>query len=381
MALEMLVRILGDASGLSKSLDDATSKGKSWSDGLGATALKIGAVVGVVGVATAAIATMTQAAADDREEQDHLIATVQAATGSHQDYTDALNATIAAGQDLAFTDTDVRKGLEALVRATGSVTKSQELMATAQDIARASGVDLETASNAVAKAVAGQDGALRKLMPGLAKGKSATDTLRLAQQAAQGQATRYANSTIGQQERVGQSFDELTETIGATFLPILDAIIPALLPVLKAFGTLISALLPVLVPLVKLLAAALGILARGLVSVVNVLIRMVSWLQSAVAWVQRLLNKIPQIKIPDIHLPFISSSAAAGVAGVGGVSARGLAGPGGFAAAPASSTGIVVNVYGAIDPEGTARAVSRVLAGHAMRTGKASPLLTGSALG
>src|SRR5262249_43257521 len=143
----------------------------------------------------------------------------------------------------------------------------------------------------------------------------------------------------------------------------------------------ISALLPVLIPLVKLLAGALGVLARGIVGVVNVLIRMVGWLQDAVAWVQRLLNKIPQIHIPDIHLPFISSSAAGVAAGRPGVGARSLGAPSGFGSPSASSAGVVVNVYGAIDPEGTARAVRRVLAGSAMRTGKASPLLTGSALG
>jgi phage-related protein len=374
MALEMLVRILGDASSLTKSLDSAGVSTGGLGSILGSTAVKVAAVAGVVGVATTAIIGMTQAAAEDREEQSHLEAAVIASGAAVGDWETQLNAAIAAGQDLAFTDTDVRKGMEALVRATGSVSKATDLMTTAQDVARAANVDLETASKAVSKAYAGNDGALRKLLPGIEKGKTATDTLRNAQRLAQGQATRYANSTIGQQERVGQSFDELTETIGATFLPILDEIIPALLPVLKAFGTLISALLPVLIPLVRLLASALGFMARALGTVANALVRVVTWVQNAIAWIGRLLEKIPKIKFPEIKLPFIGGLSAPTGPGVGTLGASPFA-------APAASSGITVNVYGAIDPEGTARAVRRVLAGSSMRTGRSSPLLTGGALG
>lgn len=45
------------------------------------------------------------------------------------------------------------------------------------------------------------------------------------------------------------------------------------------------------------------------------------------------------------------------------------AGRGAFAAASAGAAGMVININGAIDPEGTARAVRRVLAGHDRRMG------------
>jgi phage-related protein len=50
----------------------------------------------------------------------------------------------------------------------------------------------------------------------------------------------------------------------------------------------------------------------------------------------------------------------------------------GAVSTPAASAGgapVVVNVYGAVDPEGTARTIKRVLAGHDRRVGRARPVL------
>ena len=60
---------------------------------------------------------------------------------------------------------------KSLVTATGDVTRRPSSSTGAQDIARFAGVDLATAADAVAKAEAGQDGALRKLMPGTREGR------------------------------------------------------------------------------------------------------------------------------------------------------------------------------------------------------------------
>lgn len=84
-------------------------------------------------------------------------------------------------------------------------------------------------------------------------------------------------------------------------------------------------------------------------------------IRSAISWVDSLLDKISRIHVPHISIP--------------GLGSIGLAAPGTPAAATragattSSAGGTTVNVYGAIDPEGTARAIERVLRQHNRRLG------------
>lgn len=350
----LVVEILGDASKLANTLDDAKGEAGGFGSAIGGSAMKVAAFAGVAGVAVGAIAGMTEAAAADRDEQAKLEQAIAAAGAATADSTAQVEAAIAAGQERAFTDSETRDALQSLVTATGDVGLATEDLAKAQDIARLAGVDLATAADAVAKAHAGQDGPLRKLIPGLEKGATATDTLAAATAAAAGQADLYASSAEGMQARAGDSLGELAETIGAVFLPVLDAVIPALLPLLKAFGTLVTALLPVLIPLVKLLAGALKIAA-------DVLVTLVTWLSKAVDWISTMIGKVGDLlaklnplsgfKMPA--LPFLSSSTAT-VAGAG-VSTR-------AGASTSSSSGSpIVNVYTTGDSIEAEQAVVRAL--------------------
>ena len=88
-----------------------------------------------------------------------------------------------------------------------------------------------------------------------------------------------------------------------------------------------------------------------------------SAVESVISAVERLLGAISRIKIP--HLPDLNPFTAS-VPAIAGLSANPRAGASTSSAAPA----IVINVTGAIDPEGTARAIERVLRGHNRRQGR-----------
>jgi hypothetical protein len=364
-ALGLTVEIRGDASKLDSALDTSKGKVAGFSTSIGGSALTLGAVAGAAGVAAVAIGGMTQAAAADEAEQAKLTATIQAAGAATAESTAQVEAAIAAGQERAFTDSETREGLASLVTATGDVQKSTELLTVAQDVARFAGVDLATAADAVAKAEAGQDMQLRRLIPGLAKGATAADTIAAATKTAAGQADLYAESAEGMQAKGVDAFSEIQETIGGAFLPVLKAILPALLPLLKVFGELVTALLPALIPLIEVLASVLGAVATVLSRVVGWLSSLIRWLGSAMSAVGDFLdtiNPLSNISLPS--LPFIGGNAA------GTLGARsGRAG-----GAPAAG-GITINVHGAIDPEGVARSVARVLSGHSVRMGHASALM------
>ena len=176
-------------------------------------------MAGAVVAAGAAIVGLTEAAAADRDEQNKLELAVKASGAAHGDWAKQVDDAITAGQDKAFTDSETRAGLEALLTTTGDVTDANKLLEVSQDVARKSGVDLKTAADAVAKAHAGQDGALRKLIPGLAKGKTATDTIAAASKAAAGSADLYAKSSAGMGARASDAFSEIGETIDPCSCP------------------------------------------------------------------------------------------------------------------------------------------------------------------
>jgi len=311
MSIALVVEILGDASKLASSVDGATKSTNGLMGSLGGTAIKAAAFAGAAGIAIGAIAGMTQAAAEDRDEQAKLEQAILAAGAATATSNAEIEEAIALGQAKAFSDSESREALQSLVTATGDVTSATGLLAQAQDIARLANVDLATAADAVAKAQAGQAGPLEKLIPGMTKGASATDALAEATALAAGQADLYAKSSEGMQKRAGDSLGELSETIGSVFLPILDAIIPALLPILEAFGTLVKALLPILIPLIQLLAKYIGFLAGVLSTVVGWLAKLVGWVADAIGSVGRFLdalNPLKDFKMPS--LPFLSSSSS-----------------------------------------------------------------------
>jgi hypothetical protein len=354
VSLALVVEIIGDASKLGKELDSAKGSVGGFGDVLGGSGVKVAALAGVAGIAAVAIADMTSAAAADRDEQVKLETAIKAAGAATGDYNAVVDEAISKGQDRAFSDSETRDALQSLVTATSDVTAATALLGPAQDIARFAGVDLATAADAVAKAQAGQAGPLQKLIPGLEKGASATDTLAAASAAAAGQADAYAKSTAGMSAIAGDSLGELSETIGSVFLPILDAIVPAIIPIIKAFGTLVQSLLPLLIPLVKLLAGALKIAADVLVGLVGWIVKLVKWLTDAIGLVGDFLaklNPLSGIKLPS--LPFLSSSSASAGAGVGRSAGR------------ASSTGSVapatINVYTTGDGIDAEQAVVRAL--------------------
>lgn len=366
MPVGLVVDIKGDTSNLDSALDKSKGGVSGFGGALGALAGPAGIAAAGVSTAVVAVAAMTKAAADDRDEQAKLEQAITAAGAATATSTQQVEDAIAAGQDRAFSDSETRAGLEALVVATGDVGQATDLLAVAQDVARKSGVSLEDASKAVAKAQAGQDGALRKLIPGLAKGAKASDTIALASKAAAGQADLYANSAEGMGARGKDAFAEIGETVGSAFLPIMDEVVPALIPIIKQFGQLISAILPVLIPLVKILATALGLVVRVLSTVVGWLIQLISWMTKAISMIGKFLDKLNPLKgfkMPS--LPFLNSSAA--FAAPSGASTRGARSSG-----SGSSGGITINVSGAIDPEATARQIRRILNGHTVRTGAAA---------
>lgn len=135
----------------------------------------------------------------------------------------------------AVTDDELRPAQAALVRATGDIAKSQDLLRLSTDIAVATNKDLETVSLAVAKAYNGQLGALRRLGIPLddatMKSKDFDRAYAKLQQTFGGAASRAADTAAGQMKRMSITIEETKEAIGAALLPVVESFARALQPI------------------------------------------------------------------------------------------------------------------------------------------------------
>jgi len=230
-ARTFVVRFLADADQYKKGI-------KQVSDGMGGLKTDVSSLipsfktVALAGVAAfgavAAFATKAvQAAMEDEKSQALLAAQLKRTFGEQQGLTDAVERYISVTQLRTGTsDTELRDSLATLIRVTGDFRKSQDLLTISQDIAVATGKDLQSVSLAVAKASLGQFTALGKLGIPLdentKKSKDFGKVLETLQGQFGGAADAAANTFGGKLKIIRGQFGEIVETIGTALLPYLD---------------------------------------------------------------------------------------------------------------------------------------------------------------
>ena len=118
----------------------------------------------------------------------------------------------------AIADDVLRPALQGLLTTTGSLTKSQELLSNAIQISRASGIDLATVSEDLAKGFVGVTRGLRKYNTGLTqaelKSKSFNEILGIMLARSAGAAEEYLTTTSYKMEVLALAAGNAQETIG-----------------------------------------------------------------------------------------------------------------------------------------------------------------------
>jgi hypothetical protein len=187
-----------------------------------------------LGALTAGIGLATKAAMEDEAAQLELARQLRVTTQATDAQIKAVEQSISAfSKQTAMADDQLRPALANLVRATGSLELSQKAMAVTADLATAKNIDMETASVAVAKALAGQTTALIKLDPSLkgviSSSSSADEIMQALNNSVGGAAETFANSAEGGLKNFGIQMDELKESIGAAFIPVMEKLLPLVL--------------------------------------------------------------------------------------------------------------------------------------------------------
>jgi hypothetical protein len=125
-------------------------------------------------------------------------------------------------------DDELRPAMDRLLRATGSVTKSQELLNLALDIAAGTGKSVTQVSQSLQKAFLGQTQALGRLGVGLTKAEIASGSFEEIQQKLTtlfaGQASAAADTFAGKLDKLTIASNNAKETIGAGLVDALTAL-------------------------------------------------------------------------------------------------------------------------------------------------------------
>jgi hypothetical protein len=224
--------LLADTKQFIDGLDKADKETRTFSDKLG-SALKKGAVAFAALGAAAGVAAIkigvdaVKAAIEDEKAQVSLAQTLK-------NVTKATDAQVKATEDYidktaratGVADDQLRPSLDRLVRSTQDVTKAQKLQQLALDIAAGTGKDLATVTEALGKAYDGNLGALKRigvpLDENIVKTKDFDAAVIALSDTFEGQADAAANTFAGRLARFKVAIDEAKESLGQALLPLLE---------------------------------------------------------------------------------------------------------------------------------------------------------------
>ena len=192
--------------------------------------------------------------------EDAQVSTVQLATAMNNAKVNteanraAVEKSVTAMENLAFTGNDTRAAMTTLVTATGSVTESQKLMALAADLARAKHETLGEAASTLSRATTGSAKAFKEfgitLDTTLPKNQAIAKAMDELNQKIGGQAQAYLQTYAGQMELIKTKMEAAKETIGGALLPVLADL-------MKIFGDVLNVIKPIL-PELTILVGIIG---------------------------------------------------------------------------------------------------------------------------
>ena len=249
MARVLTIALAADIDNLKKGLKQGEDEIQSFGGKVGDFGKKAAAAFAVAAAAAAAYATHlaidgVKAAIEDEAAQLRLANALKAATGATDDQIKAteqfiLQTSLATG----VADDKLRPAMQRLAVSTKDTGEAQKLLALALDISKGRGLELETVANALGRAQDGNTTALGRLGLGLSKAELATLSFTDVQDKLSnlygGAAAANAETFQGKIDRLKVGFDEAKESLGVALLPQVEKFITFLnttgVPALESF--------------------------------------------------------------------------------------------------------------------------------------------------
>ena len=367
------LKILADIDDLKNKLNQADNAVETNSEKISAFGKKAAAAFAVAAAAAVAYGTKlavdgVKAAIEDEQAQLRLAAALRSATGATEGQIKAtedfiLQTSLATG----VADDQLRPAMQRLAVSTKDTEEAQRLLSLALDISKGRGLDLEQVANALGRAQDGNTASLGRLGLGLSKAELSTLSFTEIQTKLSdlygGAAATNAETFQGKIDRLKVGFDEAKESLGTALLPFVEQFITFLsetgIPTLNGFIAGLTG--------DEGLSAALSETQRGaesfgktIAAISGIISGFITFLREAIGLVVSLANEliravniIPGVNIGALPNPAPSSRMSAPTLPNGGYTTGG------------GVTNITVN---AIDGEGAARAVAKVVNQSASRS-------------
>ena len=372
--------ILADVDDLKKKLGEADKAVESNSSKIADFGKKAAAAFAVAAAAAVAYGTKlaidgVKAAIEDEQAQLRLAAALKSATGATDDQIKATEAYILkTSLATGVADDQLRPAFQRLAVSTKDVNEAQRLLNLSLDIAKGRGLELETVANALGRAQDGNTTALGRLGLGLSKSELATLSFTEVQQKLSdlygGAASKNAETFQGKIDRLKVGFDEAKESLGYALLPFVERFIGFLnetgIPTLNGFiaGLTGDAGLVAALDESQKGAASFGAVIKTVAGIIS---GFITFIREAIGLLVEFANqaiRITNLIKPGADIGYISNPSL-----TGGMLGQTPSVPTSNFSYGAGNPTVINNVsVQAVDSEGAARAVAKVLNNSASRS-------------
>jgi hypothetical protein len=372
--------ILADVDDLKKKLGEADKAVESNSSKIADFGKKAAAAFAVAAAAAVAYGTKlavdgVKAAIEDEQAQLRLAAALKTATGATDAQIQAtenyiLKTSLATG----VADEQLRPAFQRLAVSTKDVNEAQRLLNLSLDIAKGRGLELETVANALGRAQDGNTTALGRLGLGLSKSELATLSFTEVQQKLSdlygGAASANAETFQGKIDRLKVGFDEAKESLGYALLPFVERFIGFLnetgIPTLNGFiaGLTGDAGLVAALDESQKGAASFGAVIKTVAGIIS---GFITFIREAIGLLVEFANQA--IRITNLIKPGADIGYIPNPSLTGGMLGQTPSVPKSNFTYGAGNPTVINNVsVQAVDSEGAARAVAKVLNDSASRS-------------
>jgi hypothetical protein len=396
--------ILADVDDLKKKLGDADKAVESNASKISEFGKKAALAFTVAAAAAVAYAGKlaidgVKSAIEDEQAQLRLASALKTATGATDAQIKATEEYITKTQlATGVADNDLRNAFQRLSVSTKDVNTSQKLLNLALDVAAGSGKDLTTVTSALAKAYDGQETQLARLGIGLSaadlKAMDFNQTQKALSDLYGGAAARNAETFQGRIDRLKQGFEEAKESVGAALLPIIERLIGYIfqygVPIInkfkdawevvkkaiddnkESFDAFVQLLQTVVLPILgKVFTFMIDVGAKAAAAIINAFGAIAGAITPVLNFIIDAINTV--IRGLNLVKPGsdIGSLNRIGASGGGALDYRaGERGLPSISTSTAQTQPTVINNISvqAIDPEGAARAVQKVLVDSSARS-------------
>lgn len=203
--------------------DEASAKMNKIGTNLSGVAKKIGVVgVAAVGAGIAMGGIFIKQSIDAAKEEEVAMAKVNAIldtlTINMDDATDAIDRAGIAAINLGFDDEAAKISMAKLLQVTGDTENAMLANMAAMDLARFKGIELESATQAITMAYAGNLKLLKQLGIEIPENASKEEVLGLILDKVGGQAVAFGNTAAGAQAKLAVSIENVKEKFGAALV-------------------------------------------------------------------------------------------------------------------------------------------------------------------